>query len=143
MRKLRPSHPEIIRKLITDAASMSEAQRFLHRLHCVLLVSVGRSCYEVAAWFGEDPRTIERWVHAHEQDRVSGLQDHHGGGRPARLSLEQARILAQEVGRSPLGYGYDEAKWNGRLLERHLETRYGVHLSVRQCQRILRTLNAD
>jgi transposase len=140
MRKLRPSHSEPIRKLIADAASMSDEQRFLHRLHCVLLVSVGRSCYEVAAWFGENPRTIERWVHAHEEDCVSGLQDHHGAGRPARLSFEQARNVTRELGQSPVAFAYEEGTWNGKLLAKHLETRYGVHLSVRQCQRMLRAL---
>ena len=142
MRKLRSLHTDSIRTLITDTVATSEGQRFLHRLHCVLLVSIGRSCYEVAAWFGEDPRTIERWVHAHEKDGAGGLHDHHGGGRPARLSVNQARHVAQELGASPLECGYDAGKWNGRLLELHLEGRYGVRLGVRQCQRILRAVHS-
>ena len=34
-------------------------------------------------------------------------------------------------------FGYREESWNGKLLSQHLEDRYAVPISVRQCQRLL------
>lgn len=68
---------------------------------CVLLIAEGRSCYEVARWFGGDPRTIERWVHALELHGIEGLREHHAGERPAKLAAEQAQRLALDLQKPP------------------------------------------
>jgi transposase len=106
----------------------------------VLLVAEGLSCYEVARWFGEDPRTIERWVHALDARGMEGLREHHAGGRPARLTAEQAQRLALELERAPDASGYAKRAWSGKLLTQHLQGSYGIKLSARQCQRLLRRL---
>ncbi len=140
MRKLRTSHCEELRAEIAHAIGQSDDARFLHRLHCVLLASEGPGCYVVARWFREDPRTLERWIHAYESGGADRLRDHHHGGRPPRLTENVARALAADIGRGPVASGYDEESWNGRLLAEHIELRHGVHLGMRQCQRILRRL---
>lgn len=70
MHKLNLTNAKWVRRMIHASVTASPEQRFLHRLHCVLLVAKGRSCYEVAGWFGEDLRTIERWVHALDEQGV-------------------------------------------------------------------------
>ncbi len=103
----------------------------------MLLVSQGRSCYEVAHWFDEDPRTVERWVHAFVVGGADGLVDHHHGGRPGRLTGSQLQQLALELALDPRQAGYPQSRWSGKLLALHLERSYGVSVSVRQCQRML------
>jgi len=137
MRKLSLSHAEDIRELIEDALRGSDEQRFLHRLHCVLLVSRGRSCGEAAELFDEDPRTIQRWVHAFERRGADGLRDHHAGGRHPRLSRAQARRLEDDLRAPPTAAGYRATSWDGRLLAGHVKNVYGITLGVRQCQRII------
>jgi transposase len=116
--------------------------RYLHRLHCALLVAEGRSCCEVARWFGDDQRTVERWVHAIADRGVDGLRERHSGGRRARLSAEQIQRLAPELRSAPRLAGYPHSNWSGKLLMRHLEARYAIAPSARRCQRLLRRIGA-
>lgn len=140
MRRLTLGDALALRGLIRSASRASDQQRVLHRLHCALLIAEGRSCYEVARWFGEAPRTVERWVHAFERHGIDGLQDHRAGGRPAKLSREIWQGLERDLRRPPALYGYSKRRWTGRLLTQHLQGCYGVKLGTRQCQRLLRRL---
>ena len=137
MRKLNLGSEQWVRELIHCSVKTSFEQRFLHRLHCVLLIAEGRSCYEVARWFGEDPRTIERWVHALDEHGVEGLREHHAGGRPTKLSRDQVQRLALDLQEPPCFCGYPERQWSGKRLAQHLDGCYGIKLSPRQCQRMI------
>ena len=140
MRRLSLGNAMWVRELIHASIKSSCEQRFLHRLHCVLLVAEGRSCYEVARWFGEDARTIERWVHALGEHGMEGLRERHSGGRPTKLAGEQVRRLMLDLQRPPRVYGYPQPEWSGKGLALHLEGRFGIKLSARQCQRMMRRL---
>lgn len=141
MRKLTLSNANLIRELIHAAGKVSPELRHIHRLHCVLLIAEGRSCYEIARWFGDDPRTIERWVHAVDERDLEGLREHPVGGRPAKLLGEQAQRLALDLRNPPRLCGYAKRTWSRKLLRQHLERSYGIKLSVRQCQRMLRRIS--
>lgn len=136
MRKLTLNSAQWVREVIHASLKANCEPHFLHRLHCVLLIAEGRNCYEVGRWFAEDPRTIERWVHAIDLHGIEGLREHNAGGRPAKLTGEQARRLALDLEKAPSFFGYPTRGWSGKLLAQHLECRYGVKLSARQCQRI-------
>jgi len=140
MRKLSLSGAKWVRELIHASVKTSCEQRFVLRVCCVLLIAGGRSCYEVARWFGEDPRSIERWVHALDEHEVEGLPAHPAGGRPAKLAGEQAQCVALDLQMLRLSE-YTKREWSGRLLTQHLEGSYGVKLNARQCQRMLRRLS--
>lgn len=140
MRKLSLSSAQWLREMLHASVKTFCEPHFLHWLHCVLLVAKGRSCYEVARWFGDDPRTIERWVHALDEYGIEGLREHHAGGRPAKLAGGQLQRLAFDLQRPPRVFGYSESRWSGKLLTQYVEGRYGVKLSARQCQRIMRQL---
>jgi len=136
--RLTLSNAQLIREVIQAALKTSCEPHFLHRLHCMLLIAEGQSCYEVARWFGEHPRTIERWVHALDLNGIEGLREHHAGGRPATLAGEQAQRFALDLQKPPNVSGYSKREWSGKLLAQHLAVNYGIKLSVRQCQRMLR-----
>lgn len=101
MRKLSLANAKWLRECLHATVKTPCEPHFLHRLHCVLLIAEGRSCYEVARWFGGDPRTIERWVHALDLHGIEGLREHHTGGRPARLTDDEAQRLALELRKPP------------------------------------------
>ncbi|MEO8037252.1 MAG: helix-turn-helix domain-containing protein [Betaproteobacteria bacterium] len=140
MRRMTLNEPPVLRQSIRAAVASSRDQRLLHQLHCVLLVSLGRSCHEVALWFGDSTRTVERWVHAFETHGAEGLRAHCPSGRPPKLPVDHVLRLAADIAQSPAAFGYAETQWSGRLLMRHLATRYGVTMSLRQCQRTLQRL---
>ena len=140
MRRLRPPSEDALRAALASAVQRSGELRFIHRLHAVLLVSKGCSCYEVAHWFGDDPRSVERWIHAYEKSGVEGLRDHLHAGRPAHLMLLQLQQLALDLAGDPSLAGHSQSRWSGKLLALHLESNYGVSLSQRHCQRLVQRL---
>jgi transposase len=62
VRKMEIKNPEVMSIAIRQEIERSDESRYDHRLHGVLLVANGQSCREVALLFGEDPRTVQRWV---------------------------------------------------------------------------------
>jgi transposase len=140
MRKLQISDTDVMRLAVQQEISRSEESRYDHRLHGILLVSHGLSCYDVADLLGQDARTIERWVQRFEARGFAGLQEGERPGRPPRLSASQWGAVNRELRRKPRDLGYTQNLWDGKLLAHHLESSHGVDLGVRQCQRLFRQM---
>jgi len=121
---------------IQDEISGTKEGRYFHRLHVVLQVLHGASSYEAARLYGDSPRSVEYWVHRLVSRGLAGLEEGERSGRPSRLSSSEEQGLRSEIRRSPRELGYDQNLWDGVLLSHHLEERYAVSLSVRQCQRL-------
>lgn len=129
---------------LRSAADGGDDLRYLHHLHALLLVlEAGHPCCQVARWLGCSTRTVERWVRAYLHGGVEPLHPRHGGGRHAQLTEHQATALRAELAEGPQALGYDYTRWSGKLLLRHLASRHGLHLGLRQCQRMLRQALAE
>lgn len=142
MRRPARPDPQCLQEALAAALRGSCERRFLHRLHAVLLVSLGHSCHDVALWFRDEPRTVARWVQACTRAGVEALHEHPAAGRPARLTAEQSARLSQALAGDPLACGLRQPHWSGKLVARHLARDMGVCLSVRQCQRLLKAAGA-
>jgi len=140
MRKLEITDTMTLQTTLNTETYQTSQCRFLHRLHCVLLVARGCSCYQVAKWFSEHPRTVERWVKNYNDFSIEGLKDEQKSGRPTRLSDGQRQLLQNDLLKEPDTIGYAQNVWDGKLLRKHLELRYDVEFSVRHCQRLLNQL---
>lgn len=136
MRKLEIADPEVMRIAIQQEISRSDESRYDHRLHGLLLVSGGQSCQQVADLFGEDRRTVQRWVGRFEAHGLEGLREGERPGRPASLDARQWAALGRDLRRDPSKFGHAAHLWDGKLLSEHLRLHYGLKLGVRQCQRI-------
>lgn len=141
MRKLTIADAEIMQLALQQEILRSEEARYDHRLHGVLLVTHGLSCYDVAGLLGQDPRTIERWVQRFEARGFAGLHDGERRGRPRRLDAAQWDAVSRELRRNPREFGYAQNLWDGKLLAHHLAQAHRVPLGVRQCQRLFRQLD--
>lgn len=138
MQKPSGINADEVRAMIRLALHSADAGRLLHRLDGVLLVAEGRSCSEVASWFGVNRRTVERWVHAADLRGADGLAEHHPHtGRPAKLSSAQAQGIRLALLDAPCACGYPERRWTGKRLALHLARHLGLDLSVRSCQRLM------
>jgi transposase len=125
LRALHPPDAVPLHALLRAALRRSAQLRYLHRLHAVLLVAIGRSCYEVGHWLGDDPRSVERWVRAWEVAGDDGLHDHRQGGRRTRLDFAQRVLLACDLALTPSALGYPQAAWSGKLIARHIVSGFG------------------
>ena len=136
MRKLEIENPEVMSIAIREEIERSEESRYDHRLHSLLLVANGRSCREVALLFGEDPRTVQRWVNRFEDRGFDGLRDGERPGRPRSLDERQWTRLERDLRRNPRDFGHNQNLWDGKVLSEHLKQHYRVSIGVRQCQRM-------
>ena len=140
MHKLEVTTPAVVQTALRHEGEHSPQSRFVHRLHCLILVGKGRSCYEVADVFGDDPRSVERWVHEFQQHGIDGLREKPHPGRHAALSEAHRRDLAVALANSPRELGYAASAWSNKLLRAEILRRFGVTLSARHCQRLFRNL---
>jgi transposase len=140
MKKLTISDADIIVLDLQDEIRRSRDSRYDHRLHAVLLVAQGMSCPEVGRLLGDAPRTVEHWVNRFEQEGIAGLVDLDRPGRPSRLGDDQYGEMVEVLRRSPLEVGMGTNLWDGKTLSTFLQSRFGIKLGVRQCQRLLRQL---
>ena len=140
MHKLEITTPAVVQAALRNEGEHSPQLRFVHRLHCLVLVGTGRSCYEVAEVFGDDPRSVERWVREFQQHGIEGLRERPHPGRPATLADAQMRQLALALLSVPRGLGYTVDLWNNKLLRAEILRRFGVTMSLRHCQRLFRVL---
>ena len=136
MRKLEIANPDVMRIAIQQEIARSDESRYDHRLHGLLLVTGGQSCQQVADLFGEDRRTVQRWVNRFEIHGLEGMREGERPGRPATLDAKQWTTLGRDLRRNPEAFGHVGHLWDGRLLAEHLRLRYGITLGIRQCQRI-------
>ncbi|MFM1892251.1 MAG: hypothetical protein RLZ44_1328 [Pseudomonadota bacterium] len=131
-----------LRTAIRHKVQHSREHRFLYRLFCVLLLAEGHGPQQVADWLGEHARTLERWRKRYLEKGVDGLVDETSPGRPPKLEPEQFEAVAADIAQPPYAFGFSADRWQGKLLCEHLEQRYGVQISLRQCQRLLKQLRA-
>lgn len=136
MQRLQVADSDMMSIAIQQEISRSEEARYDHRLHGVLLVSRGLSCYEVGELLGHHSTTVQRWVRSFERNGFSGLADGDRPGRQTRLTPEHVEAVNKDLRIPPRDLGYHQNLWDGKLLSYHLERSYGIALGVRQCQRL-------
>ena len=141
MRPLTLSAPEHSRAVLQQEINRHQDARYDHRLHCVLLVASGLTCEQTAGLFGDSPRTLVNWVRRFDRQGLAGLAEGNHSGRPARLSAEQSEEVRGWVRQPPAAAAVDANLWDGKSLSACLQQRYGVQLSVRQCQRLFRLVD--
>ncbi len=135
MKPLTLSDPAIILGLQDEIRRSGEA-RYDHRLHALLLVARGLTAGEVALHLGESRTAVWSWVRRFNERGLAGLVDGERTGRPPRLSGKQLQKVDRAL-RSPPPHG---GLWDGKTLAAHIRDTCGIHLGVRQCQRLFRKL---
>ena len=134
MRRLQIPDVETLLAAVQDEISHTAEGRYYHRLHVILHVLKGASCYEAAKIYSHSPRTVQYWVHRLTRYGLAGLWEGKRPGRPSRLLPLQKERLRKHLLSSPREFGYNQNIWDGPLLSYHLEKEFSVHLGVRQCQ---------
>jgi transposase len=129
-----------IKKEINDYFTADEDARFVRRLDVIALICDAHPIEYVANLFGINPTTIQRWIHRLNKSGFEGLKDKSGRGRKSQLSEHDRLQLKTEIKSPPETFGYQQSRWDGKLLSHHLNLHYGVQLKVRQCQYLFKQL---
>jgi transposase len=125
-----------VQGLIARTLRHNAAGQQLHRLDAVLLVTLGHSHAQVAAWFAVHPRTVRRWAQQAALQGAQGLAQHHGGGPHAAVNPQQLRAVQLLLQMPPADVGTG-VRWTGKRLARELQRQLSLTLSERSCQRVL------
>jgi transposase len=140
MRPLTLVAPETSRILLQQEINRHQDARYDHRLHCVSLVATGMPCEQVAACFGDSPRSVVNWVRRFDRHGLAGLAEGNHSGRPGRLSAEPMEEVRALLRQPPAQAGLNANLWDGKTLAQCLHARYRIRLGVRQCQRLFHQL---
>lgn len=140
MKKLAIPDAETVVLAIHDEIRRSPEARYTHRLHGLLLVAQGMSALEVARIQGDGARTVAQWVRRFQQYGFAGLTEGDRSGRPRRLTEAQREGVGAALRKTPEEMGLTGTIWDGKTLAMYIERQWGVNLSVRQCQRLFRSL---
>ena len=131
---------EKIKDEIQNHFSVDEDARFVRRLDVVLLLCNEQSISKVADLFEINATTIQRWIQRLNEFGFEGLRDKPGRGRRSLLSEADQAELKKDIEKPPNDLGYQQARWDGKLLSHHIKRDYNVEIKVRQCQNLFKKL---
>jgi transposase len=141
MKRLELEHKTNILTQIRNYLERNSESKFIHRLQVVLLFGEREkeTCESLGALFGNSPRSISNWIKKLNQTGViESLRCNDKAGRPMRLTQSQKHELKMILQEKPEMHGEAGKRWKGMNLSRFISRRYGVDLSVRACQLLLR-----
>ena len=105
-----------------------------HRLRSVRLVLAGGSTVEVGRKYSDSQRAVANWVKRYKRHGVKGLQDAPVSGRPPKINQTQEKKLLAFLARAQKA----SRKVSGGILASFIKDTFGVTLTRRQCERILK-----
>jgi len=126
------------RKKISEALSSSKDARYIYRLTIVSLFIEGVSLETLSNSTHYTKEQISRWAKSADIYGVESLIDGDRIGRPSKLSPEQIAEIDDVLQKDPKEYGYNV--WDGPSLSTYIKNTYDIDYSVRQCQRLFKTL---
>lgn len=125
---------------LRQAARRSKDTAQSRRLLALALVLEGHTRTAAARAAGMDRQTLRDWVIRYNENGIAGLCDRSRSGRPPRLNAAQLAELAQLVEDGPEVAVHGVVRWRCVDLQAQIQTRFGVRLSARQVERILKRL---
>jgi transposase len=104
------------------------------KVAALLLILEGQRPGWIVEVLGLTRMSLNRWIHAVNEQGVQSLVPRPKPGRPAALTAEVRRELETHLERSPQEFGLNREHWDGPTLVTHLKRRFGIALKVRQAQ---------
>jgi transposase len=120
-RACRVDEPAQARRMLAIAQVMEGMDR----------TTAARSC-------GMDRQTLRDWVHRYNAEGIDGLKDRPRAGRPPRLTPAQVAELVELVEAGPDPDVHGVVRWRCVDLKAVIAARFGVEMSERQVERILK-----
>jgi transposase len=139
MKALNLTGEETREKLLALAKQVPGA-RVGMKIAALLLVLEGQRPGRVTSLLGLNHMTLERCIHAVNQEGPQALVPKARPGRPSRLTLDVQQRLEQDLLKKPGEFGLPQPAWDGPTLVVYLKEHLGVKVRVRQAERWMHKL---
>ena len=130
-------------RIVWHGVLRSRTPRLDTRMGSNMTPSKGLNCYKTAAIWGQSPRAVEYWVKRFSREELPTVKPRRGPGRPPALSDQQMEYLFADLDKGPESVGFHSTRWTGPLLKRYLGEYYGVRMTVRHCQRLIKQAEGE
>lgn len=130
--------PEQYRDLLKNYPTNLQPE-YRRRLEIMLLADTGKSQTEICHILGCSQEMARYWITIAK----AGLVDHwqqRSIGRPKAVNQQYIERLKELLSHSPRKYGYAFSNWTSQWLSKHLATEFGIEISNRHINRLLKEM---
>ena len=132
---LTPFQQQLLQKSLQD--SLPELYR--QRIEIMLLANEGKTQTEICQTLGCCPATARYWMHIARSGMAHQWQDC-PIGRPKAVNEQYLERLKELIDHSPHDYGYSFRRWTANWLSKHLTKEFGIQVSDRHINRLLKQM---
>lgn len=130
--------PDVTPTRVKAALPEASSPKAVKRLVAAREYLAGHSPADIEAKYGFPEQTVYEWLDRLERRGLAdGLDDDEPPGRPPRLGDDRLERLKAALQSPPVQAGYEEPRWNARLVQNYVRTEFGVDFSKRHARRLL------
>ncbi|MBD2354368.1 helix-turn-helix domain-containing protein [Tolypothrix sp. FACHB-123] len=112
---------------------------YRRRLEIMLLADMGKSQTEICQILGCSQEMARYWIAIAKAGLIEEWEQR-PIGRPKIVSQQYRERLKELISHSPRKYGYAFSNWTSQWLSKHLATEFGVEISNRHINRLLKEM---
>ncbi len=127
------------RKMLQKSLQDDLPESYRQRIQIMLLADQGNSQTKICQTLGCCPATARHWIHVACTGMAHQWQER-SFGRPKTVNEEYLERLKELITHSPRDYGYPFRQWTKNWLHKHLEKEFGIKVSDRHLQRLLKQM---
>ncbi|MDF5730560.1 MAG: helix-turn-helix domain-containing protein [Rhizonema sp. PD38] len=127
------------RKMLLESLQDDLPESYRQRIQIMLLADQGNSQTKICQTLGCCPATARHWIHVACTGMAHQWQER-SFGRPKTVNEQYLERLKELITHSPRDYGYPFRQWTKNWLHKHLEKEFGIEVSDRHLQRLLKQM---
>jgi transposase len=127
------------RKLLQKSLQDDLSKHYYQRIQIMLLADEGKSQSEICQTVGCSVPMARHWMMIARLGQAHNWQQQ-PPGRPQKVNREYLERLKELVSNSPKDYDYPFQRWTANWLSKHLAQEFGIQVSDRHINRLLKQM---
>jgi transposase len=127
------------RKLLQKILEGDLTELYRQRIQIMLLAAEGKSQTKICEILGCSQGTARHWILMAQAGQAHNWNDS-PIGRPKTVNDQYLERLKELASNTPRDYGYSFRRWTGQWLSKHLAKEFGIELSDRHINRLLKDM---
>lgn len=130
---------EFQRKLLLKQLQSNLRPEYRRRIEIILLADAGKAQTEISTALKCSAETARYWMYVAQAGQAH-LWNERPMGRPKEVTQEYLHRLAELVQSNPKEHGYPFRRWTAQWLSKHLAKEFGLEISDRHINRLLKEM---